>query len=424
MPIADSPSAAEDGGAAVSAGMETPVKVGILTFHAQLNYGGVLQARALELALKSVLGPGDSVEIVDRRLDDDGAALSGGLSRLESKARVLYLAHLPCALGYLSLLVSVVRTNGWIRRNLALSAWTFHRWEDSEKARLAAGAAAPDVLVVGGDQLWRSIGGADPGVYLLEGAPAMRAFACSVSFGMPGLPPGETERYRRAFTRFSAIGCREMSGVGICRTLGYAAEPTLDPTLLVDRGAWGRLAPRRDGNRDLVCYFLSVDLEDVFGDLEAFARRERCRVRVLLGHPAMMGFPFGLRALAKWARRVWRRLFSPVRVLASAGPQEFLEAFAASARSLGDSYHGLMFSIAFGLEPRILEPCDAMRKSMATRFDEWFALAKGPLGAASVKAALDSFASAEPVEFPAAEIARRREATFAFLRRALGREGA
>ena len=42
------------------------MKLGILTFHSQLNYGGVLRCWALKMALE---GMGHEVVVVDRWLD-------------------------------------------------------------------------------------------------------------------------------------------------------------------------------------------------------------------------------------------------------------------------------------------------------------------------------------------------------------------
>ena len=43
------------------------MKIGILTFHSQLNYGGVLQCWALQTALEDL---GHEVVVIDRWFDD------------------------------------------------------------------------------------------------------------------------------------------------------------------------------------------------------------------------------------------------------------------------------------------------------------------------------------------------------------------
>lgn len=55
------------------------MKIGILTLHSQLNYGGVLQCWALQIALERM---GHEVVVLDRWLDRKNAHLTRGYNQL------------------------------------------------------------------------------------------------------------------------------------------------------------------------------------------------------------------------------------------------------------------------------------------------------------------------------------------------------
>ena len=58
------------------------MKIGILTFHSQLNYGGVLQCWALKKALEDM---GHEAVVIDRWIDPKNARLNGPLGMFSAK---------------------------------------------------------------------------------------------------------------------------------------------------------------------------------------------------------------------------------------------------------------------------------------------------------------------------------------------------
>lgn len=385
------------------------MRVGILTFHSQVNYGGVLQAFALQTALKRM---GHEAVIVDRWLRARNAASRG------FRGWVGWLVRGLLGGGQFGRAVRHWRTMRFVRERLRLTPYHFVTWEEMAGRELGV-----DCLVVGSDQVWHGGDWGDPRPYLLEGAPAVRAIAYAASFGMRQLPEALLGAYREGFARFSAIGVRESEGVGLVASAGAHATHVVDPTQLLEAASWREaLALRGAGGRPrLVCYFLSESELAALPALEAFARERRCAVEVFVDK-------LRLTASKSPARRVWGRLgwwahrvASPVRLRLAAGPREFVEAFSSATWVLSDSFHALMFASIFGADVRILRPKDASRRAMFGRIEEFAGRAvKGPALSANVQEALASFARGEPCAYDEAFLRERREASRAWLAEALG----
>ena len=250
------------------------MKIGILTFHSQLNYGGVLQCWALKKALEDM---GHEVVVVDRWLSPDNRMLDGpfGHAGLKGWCVIALKSMLGC--GTWKQVLRHWRTR-WFVRSLNLTPYHFYNWLD------LASQPQPfnlnlDILVVGSDQVWHGGDWGDPGPYLLEGAPQIPAIAYAASFGMRSLPEGID--YRNGLKRFSAISVREAEGIGLVESLGMKATHVVDPTLLLDSSQWARMGVRRKVPRRIVCHFLSQKIAEAVNVLEPWARQNGCSVDIV-----------------------------------------------------------------------------------------------------------------------------------------------
>lgn len=393
-----------------------PLRLGILTFHSQLNYGGVLQAFALQEALREM---GENAIVVDKWLDPTNWFLLGQLCNLTPITCLKMAMAELMGCDKIAELRRRKRTMAFLREHLRLSPYHFITWEEMRGKVLGL-----DCLVVGSDQVWRCEWRESPRPFLLEGAPPIKAISYAASFGMTEIPQKWNETYRAGLARFSAISVRERSGVGMVRALGFEATEVLDPTQLVPVSRWRALIPpqRRPRKPVLACYFVNVDLFKVWDDLEAFARKMGCEVHVLFSfHP----FDVPRSRLEAFAhlRHTLRRVGSPVRLHCGDGPIEFLEAIDGAEWVLGDSFHGLMFASLFGKNVRLLPPPgqrgDSREGIFARILDFADAYAKGPLVAESVAEALASFERGERVIFDEVALEADRERSRTWLRQAL-----
>ena len=225
------------------------MKIGILTFHCAHNYGAVLQAYALQEYLKS---SGNDVEIPDYRpeyLTRPYVAFPRPYLRNATlKQKILRLGawglFLPWALALVP--ARLARRRGFeafISGRLALSRERFFR--SDAVARHVADAHC-DALVFGSDQIWSPAhtNGGDA-VFLGDfPVPAgTRKIAYAASAGAASATLGENPKFADALKNFDAISVREAN-------LAESLQPktdkeisvAVDPTLLVDRAVWEKLA--------------------------------------------------------------------------------------------------------------------------------------------------------------------------------------
>lgn len=388
------------------------MKLGILTFHSQLNYGGVLQAFALQTAL---MRAGYDVSVMDRWLSTTNDALVGPWRALTWKAKVVCVLRTLFGLGDGGRLLRHWRTVGFIRAHFRLTQEHFVDWSEPAGQQVAV-----DCLVVGSDQVWHGGDWGNPRPYLLEGAPKISAIAYAASFGMRQIPKELEPLYREGLRRFSAISVREAEGIQLVESMGAQATHVVDPTLLLEPTVWReQVAIKKRGRLLLTVYVLSENVDALLPKLEAFASRTGAEVRVLVNNYARP-FPKTPRALVRhlcWL--LWCSL-SPVKLCLSAGPQEFLDAFAQADWVLSDSFHALMFSSIFNKQVAILRPKSDERKAMFARIEEFVeAATEGPVIEDSVETALARFERGETMAFRHDVIQARREASWAWLRAAL-----
>lgn len=389
------------------------MKIGILTFHSQLNYGGVLQCWALQTVLEQM---GHEVVVIDRWLDDWRDIHRTEYDRMDWREFAKFWLRVLRGRDRMDYWLRIRRTKKFIEKRLHLTPFHFVEWKD------APAELGVDLLVVGSDQVWHCGDWGNPRAYLLEGAPDIPAIAYAASFGMRELPrflqnatSGESRVdaepvFKAGLERFTAISCREREGVEICRKLDVHAAHVVDPVLLAHLRGNQTMNGRSGG--PLLCYFLSDNPDRHMDELEAFARCHRCRVELFLNgkRPGPVA-PFHVRI-----RRIIGKSRTRISVMESAGPQEFFQTFQRAQWVLSDSFHALMFALIQGCNVRILRPETEDRRQMFVRIEECAAHAKGPLVVDSVDSALESFNRNERVEFDSEWICRRRRESMDWLR--------
>ena len=386
------------------------MKIGILTFHSQLNYGGVLQAYAMQMALQAM---GHEAVVIDRWLEARNAHLFGPFLN-NWKGRIGTIIRGAAGMGTFGRLLRHWYTIRFIRQKLNLTSYHFYEWKDAPKE------LGVDVILVGSDQVWNGTYGR-PRPYLLEGAPSVLAIAYAASFGMRALPEELISAYREGFKRFSAISVREAEGIGLVESQGATATHVVDPTLLLEPSIWKtKVTCSTKKKRTLVCYLLSENIETHRASLEAFAKKYDCKVKILVDWYSLP-FPKTLSQVIQRVKHMVRNVFSPVKLELAAGPQEFLDAFANATWILSDSFHAVMFSSVFGKNVRVLRPKNEFRQKMFARIEEFAqqAVAEGELIADDVPSALTSLVEDTPLQFNADFIARRRAESKAWLEQAL-----
>ena len=203
------------------------MKIGILTQPLRTNYGGLLQAYALQIVLKRM---GHEVVIVNRCYTDPTKSI---LSRILRVKNLIIGRDVPCK-DIKKISFAEENTQRFIEQRYSLTEAIYTTnglVACLEKEKLNA-------LVVGSDQVWRPRYSPNIFNYFLdftEGKDVKR-YSYAASFGVDTWEynQAETEKCSQLAQLFDGITVRESSAVKLCKeNLKVKAELVLDPTLLL-----------------------------------------------------------------------------------------------------------------------------------------------------------------------------------------------
>lgn len=305
------------------------MKIAILTQPLGHNYGGLLQAFALQKYLKD---QGHDVETLDRRAPEQPLQAAREYCINTAKFLLGRIGTVPTSdkLGMMYQQLEAFRD-----RNLTLSPRI-----TSEQALRDYYRSLPfDAFVVGSDQVWRPRYSPALSNYFLDflddiDRPARR-LSYAASFGVDEweFTPEATARCRELLARFDAVSVREESGVALCEQyLGRSAEYVPDPTFLLERADYETLIGSHSGpdNRGQVLSYV----------LDTQPSKQQIVTRVVdsLGSKSFTVKP------QKSLMEVRRANFDECRY---PGVDTWLQGFRDASFVVTDSFHGTVFSILF-----------------------------------------------------------------------------
>ena len=305
------------------------MRIGIITLPLHTNYGGILQAYALQTVLERM---GHDVCLIEKKRK----LLPFPLWKapfVYGKRILKNLAGHPFPIFYEQKInrerpVVSQNTDKFIDRYIKRRI--VDDYSDIKETDF-------DAIVVGSDQIWRP-------KYFHEIEHAFLDFtegwnikriAYAASFGTDEweYTPQQTERCAKLVKLFDAVSVREASGVGLCRDrFGVAARHVLDPTMLLMQEDYTRLfeaAGTPESPGDLLCYILDETPEKT-ELINRIAREKRLT-------------PFRANSKAKVENPdapFTERIQPPV--------ERWLRGFRDAAFVVTDSFHACVFSILFG----------------------------------------------------------------------------
>lgn len=214
------------------------MKIFILTQPLGKNYGGNLQAYALQTILKK---QGHSVITLDRRWNAPKLGLKliilRALSSIKSLIFIL-LGRKRIVCNPFSREYNVTRDTtllqAFCNKYITLSEPLYDSAETTNFLR----ENYADLFIVGSDQVWRRIYCPSLKDYFLEDLPTTTPrISYAASFGKDDIreySASDITYVKPLLQKFTAISVRESSGIDICRTIfDVAANEVLDPTLLL-----------------------------------------------------------------------------------------------------------------------------------------------------------------------------------------------
>lgn len=330
------------------------MKIGILTQPLSYNYGGLLQAYALQTVLERL---GHEVVILNRPMpyvsDDYKDSISERL-RLFFVNGIKRLLNKPLTIVYHELKpqqTEVVRriTNTFVIKHIHKSP-DFNSTEEladyCTKNRL-------DTYVVGSDQCWRPRYSPCLPNYFLDFAKEwnVKRISYAASFGVDNweFTDEQTQTCAPLAQIFDAVSVREESGIAVCREhLGVDAVHVLDPTMLLDKEDYNILingfdpevfdiAPEH--SLPIVNRTVARTLFNYVLDPDETKKKFINRISKSTGLTAVYCMPKDYRAREVFERCPDECTYPPVEL--------WLQSFRDSEMVIADSFHGTVFSIIY-----------------------------------------------------------------------------
>lgn len=230
-------------------------KVAILTQPLGHNYGGLLQAYALQRYIKQM---GFSVVTLDRRSASFG---KGG-------GRATFINLIRLLLGRIKSIPTAKRRKKALRNLLAFRDEMLSMSPEITSVRQLVDYVSREkfgVYVVGSDQVWRPRYSPNLLNYyfdFLDDANSAKRIAYAASFGVDAWEYSDdlTKRCKDLIRRFDAVSVREEDAVEQCaRQFGVSAQCVVDPTLLLEPSDYDELMGGGDQLKrriEVLCYVL------------------------------------------------------------------------------------------------------------------------------------------------------------------------
>ncbi|MEH2797600.1 polysaccharide pyruvyl transferase family protein [Segatella copri] len=224
--------------------------IGIITIHKINNYGSVLQAYALQKVCEDL---GYEVEIIDYDFPNNFHQNNKYANVSDTQPNEPKLIK---ALFAKSLIKQHKGISSFVKKYLNLSDKKYHQVED-----FTANPPSYDVYITGSDQLWspRHCNG-DPAFMLYFAPDNALKISYAASIGSNAIPEELKKAYIELLSRYKHISVRENTGADVIRSLiGRDATVVLDPTLLLNKDEWNKIAtPKRLVRKKyILCYFLN-----------------------------------------------------------------------------------------------------------------------------------------------------------------------
>lgn len=301
------------------------MRIGILTLPLNYNYGGILQAYALQNVLKRL---GHDVKLINVPFHREEVSLKIKIKRFISKIIGNYKGYI-CYEEKMNkwLPIMTIETNKFIKKYIKLTG--------EISSYMDININDFDAIVVGSDQVWR------PCMFQKDISMAYLSFAQSwnikriayaASFGTDLWEYTEEQTLvcSALVKKFNAIAVRENEGITLCKkNLSVEAQLVCDPTLLLDKEDYINIINESgmpQSNGTLFDYMLDATPEKQ--RLVEFIAKDR--------HSQ----PFQVNSLdSNFKCDMKERIAQPV--------EAWLRSFYDAEFIITDSFHGCIFSIIF-----------------------------------------------------------------------------
>lgn len=304
------------------------MKIAIMTQPLGMNYGGILQAWALQQIIKKM---GHRPITIDRQIAVPGAIYRSVRFGHRVVKKAIGQRKTPINLER-NLPYVLQHTRLFVRQHVDMSELL----DTTAKLRNHFMEEQYDAVIVGSDQTWRPK--YSPNIYnffldFLDDDKIKRiSYASSFGVDTWEFTDEQTVRCAELASKFDALSVREDSGVLLCqRYLDVEAKHVLDPTLLLEKEDYNNLigVGDIDSHRGVYSYLL---------DKTPSKERLVAQVSNLLGERS-----YSCQAKCE----ITDNTSSDIDDYVKPCPREWLAGFLNARFVVTDSFHGMVFSILF-----------------------------------------------------------------------------
>ena len=287
------------------------MKTGILTFHNANNYGAVLQAYALQEAVKKIC---PEVSIIDYR------------------CRAIEMRYFPPNLHEGSLKHRLRRCVEYGFQKIKYKKFDIFRknFFNLDKKELLDNDYY-DIIIVGSDQVWNyKLTDCDWTFFLKPVRNSVQKCAYAPSFGLSNIEPILEEEIASCLNNFKQLSVREETGrTLISRLTGKDVPVVVDPTLLLSKTEWITKMQIKKKREEYILVYLFGVIKEATDYIHWLSEKTKLPIIVIDS------------SLKKVIKGKYVRF---------ASPKKWVELFANAKYVVTNSFHGLMFSIIFEKE--------------------------------------------------------------------------
>lgn len=299
------------------------MKIGIYTQPLHINYGGILQAYALQTILQRM---GHEVFVLKKDHKQQLPIIKWPYSypkRLIKK----YILKENSLIFYEQFLNKTYKIVG---KNTLKFIDTYINNIPLKKLR----DGNLDLIIVGSDQVWRPIYNKPIEQSFLDFTKNwnITRIAYAASFGTDKweFNNKQTKKCKELIKNFKAVSVREFSGVRLCKTyFNIEAKHVLDPTMLLEK-------------KDYMNLYINKNIPKSTGDLLVYILDESPQKTKLITTIAKNKnlTPFKVNSLVE-------NLYAPIEQRVQPPVEEWLKGFEEAKLIITDSFHACVFSIIF-----------------------------------------------------------------------------
>lgn len=365
--------------------MPTP-KVAIITlFYKNYNYGGILQAYALQKAIEKI---GYECEVVklDRSIKKADKSIKGIFKKILIKIRkILTVFFLYKRNRVVSRQLSVKREyfEAFMKENVKQTESVYNCNNINKLLPLY------DIFISGSDQVWSPVSGR-PETFLSFVPSTKLKISYAASFGADTISKEYADYIKPMLERYDAISVREQNAKQIVDTILQNEESvvSLDPTLLIQANEWDMVAKpikALENKKYVLLYFIGEANDGWYRGYD-YARFAKGVEIVNIAYNKML-----------YSKRDYEH--SDISYY-DVGPGEFLWLMKNAECILTDSFHGTVFSVIYHKTFYVYKRDSENRNgSMNDRINSLLAILGIPYHVVTVHEKMDAFLAGEKVNY-------------------------